>query len=202
VNAVVFDLGGVLVDWDPRYLYRKVLAGRDEEMEAFLADVCNQEWNVQQDAGRTIAEATAAALREHPEARELILVYFERWAEQLGGAHEDTVAILEELDARGVPLYSITNWAAETFHHARVRFPWLSRFRDIVVSGEIGIVKPDPRIFRHLMERNELRPAELFFTDDHEPNVVAAAELGMAAHLFRDAAGLRRELVSRGLLEA
>jgi 2-haloacid dehalogenase len=200
VRAVVFDLGGVLVDWDPRYLYRKVMPGREAEMEAFLAEVCNQEWNVQQDAGRSIAEATSAALRDHPEARELILLYFERWAEQLGGAHEDTVAILVELHAREVPLYSITNWAAETFHHARARFDWLTLFRDVVVSGEIGIIKPDARIFRHLMDRNGLVPHDLLFIDDHEPNVLAARQLGMTAHHFRGATALREELVALGLL--
>lgn len=201
MHAVIFDLGGVLVDWDPRYLFRKVMPGRETEMEAFLAEVCSPEWNHQQDAGRSVAEAIEVAVREHPEAAELVRLYFDRWPEMLGGAIEGTVAILEELDERGVPLYAITNWAAETFPHARERFDFLDRFRDIVVSGELGIVKPDPRIFRHLMERHDLVASELIFTDDHEPNVLAARELGMTAHHFRDPDGLRHELAGLGLLD-
>jgi 2-haloacid dehalogenase len=201
MRAVVFDLGGVLVDWDPRYLFRKVLPGREAEMERFLAHVCNQEWNHEQDAGRTIAEAIDVATRAHPEASDLVRVYFERWPEMLGGAIEGTVSILEELDERGVPLYAVTNWSAETFHHARERFAFLERFRDIVVSGELRIVKPDHRIFRHLMDRHGLVASDCFFTDDHEPNVHAARELGMAAQLFRGPDGLRRELAGLGLLD-
>jgi 2-haloacid dehalogenase len=199
--VVVFDLGGVLIDWNPRYLYRRLF---DDEaaMEAFLADVVSPEWNGQQDAGRTWAEAVDILSREHPEQRELIAAYWHRWQETLGGAIEPTVEVLAELRATGVRLLALSNWSAETFPVARPRYPFLEWFEGIVVSGEVGVAKPDPRIFRHLLERFELDPAQTVFIDDSAANVEAAARLGIVALRFVDAAALRAELVALGLLDA
>jgi 2-haloacid dehalogenase len=201
VNTVVFDLGGVLVDWDPRYLLRKVMPDRDAEMEALLADVLNHEWNLARDRGDSWQDAMEVAAAENPQWADIFATFTERWPETLGGSHEDTVAILRELDLRGVPLYALSNWSAEMFPHAEARFDWLRCFDGVVVSGRVRMVKPDPAIFRHLLETYELRPGDVFFIDDHEPNVVAARQLGIYAHHFRDAFELRADLEAHDLLE-
>ena len=199
-EAVIFDLGGVLIDWNPRYLYRQ-LFDDDAAMEAFLADVVTPEWNGQQDAGRTWADAVAALTAEHPEDAELIAAYWHRWLETLGDAIAPTVAILAELRTTGVRLLALSNWSAETFPLVRPRYPFLEWFEGIVVSGELGIAKPDPRIFRYLLEHHELAAATTVFIDDSEANVRAAAALGLNAIRFVDAPSLRRELVRLGLLD-
>ena len=196
----MFDLGGVLIDWNPRYLYRKLLAS-EAEVEAFLAEVCTQAWNECQDAGRTCAEATAELVARFPEREALIRAYYERWDEMLGGAIDGTVAIVDELAAGGVPLYALSNWSAETFHHARGRFSVLDRFRGIVVSGEEKVIKPDERIFRVLFERHGVAPDRSIFIDDVERNVAAARALGMTGIRFESPAQLRAELARLGLLE-
>ena len=198
--AVVFDLGGVLIDWNPRYLYRKLF---DDEaaMESFLADVVSPEWNGQQDAGRTWAEAVEVLTREHPAQRDLIAAYWHRWQETLGDAIAPTVEILEELREAGVRLFALSNWSAETFPVARPRYPFLESFDGIVISGEEKVAKPDPRIFRHLLDRYELEPAATVFIDDSEANVRAAAAQGLIALRFEDAATLRDDLVRLGLLD-
>jgi 2-haloacid dehalogenase len=201
VNTVVFDLGGVLVDWDPRYLLRKVMPGREAEMETLLADVLNHAWNLERDRGDSWPEAMARLKAEYPQWSEVFDLYTERWPETLIGSHEDTVAILRELKARGTPLYALSNWSAEMFPHAEARYDWLELFDGIVVSGRVKRVKPDRDIFDYLLETYGLVADDLFFVDDHEPNVVAARGYGIAAHHFVDAAGLRRALVEQGLLD-
>ena len=199
-RAVVFDLGGVLIDWNPRYLYRKLLAG-DAEVERFLAEVCTQAWNEQQDAGRPVAEATAELVARFPDKEALVRAYYERWDEMLGGCIDGTVAIVEELHVRGeVELYALSNWSAETFHHARGRFPVLERFRAIVVSGEERLIKPDARIFQVLFERHGVDPGAAIFIDDVERNVEAARRLGMTGIRFESPQQLRGELARLGLL--
>jgi 2-haloacid dehalogenase len=201
VNTVVFDLGGVLVDWDPRYLLRKVMPDRDAEMEAILADVLNHEWNLARDRGDSWQEAMDVAAAENPQWADIFATFTERWPETLGGSHEDTVAILRELDDRGVPLYALSNWSAEMFPHAEARFDWLRCFDGVVVSGRVRMAKPEPAIFQHLLETYDLEPGDVFFIDDHEPNVRAARQLGIYAHHFRDPVELRADLEAHGLLE-
>jgi len=198
-RAVIFDLGGVLIDWDPRYLYRKLLAD-EAAVEDFLARVCTQAWNEQQDAGRPVAEAMSALAGEHPECAELINAYYGRFDEMMRGAHDDTVAVLDDLHGRGVPLYALSNFSAEMFRHARRRFHFLERFRDIVLSGDERLVKPDPRFYRLLLDRHGLIAQDTVFIDDNPGNVEAAAQLGMTAFHFRGAPALRADLVALGLL--
>ena len=200
VTAVVFDLGGVLIDWDPRYLYRTLFAD-ETAMEDFLATVTTPEWNRAQDAGRPWSEAVEELAARHPEKRELIEAYWRRWPETLGGAIEPTVAVLRDLRATDVRLYALSNWSAETFPIARPRYPFLDWFDGIVISGQEGLIKPDARIFEVLLDRYELQPDQTVFVDDHVPNVDAAAVLGIRALRFTDADTLRGDLRRLGLLD-
>jgi len=201
VSAVVFDLGGVLIDWNPRYLYR-TLFDDDEAMEEFLATVTTPEWNKAQDAGRPWSEAVEELAMRHPERRPLIEAYWRRWPETLGDAIAPTVAVLDELRSADVRLFALSNWSGETFPVARPRYPFLEWFEGIVISGDEGLVKPDPRIFAVVTDRYGLVPAETVFVDDQVDNVEAAARLGFRAIRFADADGLRDELRRLGVLEA
>jgi len=199
-TAVIFDLGGVLIDWNPRYLYRSLFLDDEPGMEWFLSNVTSRAWNEQLDLGRNWAEAVAELVAQHPDRADLIRAYHERWEEMLGGPHQDTVAILAELRATRVPLYALTNWSGETFDMARDRFPFLEWFAGIVVSGHERLIKPDERIFRLLLERFSLAPASTLFIDDSKANVDQARRLGMDAILFTDAPELRTALAERCLL--
>jgi 2-haloacid dehalogenase len=138
VHAAVFDLGGVLIDWNPRYLYRKLLAD-DAAVETFLTEICSQEWNSEQDLGRSWSEAVESLAREHPDQRALIAAYRERWEEMLGGPIDESVELLAELRASGLPLFALSNWSAETFPIALSRYSFLSWFTGIVISGEVRL---------------------------------------------------------------
>jgi len=196
---VVFDLGGVLIDWDPRHLYRQLFDDPDE-MESFLAAVTTAEWNAHQDAGRPWLEAIRLLVAEHPQRRELIEAFHRRWPEMLAGEIPGTVDVLAELRAAGVRLVALSNWSAEMFPFARERFDFLAWFEGIVISGDVGVNKPDPRIFEHLVERFRIEPAASAFIDDSPANAAAASALGFRALRFTDAAALRLELVQLGLL--
>ena len=198
-GAVVFDLGGVLIDWNPRHLYRKLFEDAGE-MEDFLATVCNPAWNQRQDAGRPVAEATAELKARHPDKAALIEAYYGRWPEMLNGAIDGTVAILAELKDRGTPLYALTNWSAETFPHARCRFGFLDWFRAIVVSGDIGLIKPDADIYELLLATQDLTAAETVFIDDKGENVEAARALGFHGIRFTESESLRTALGELGVL--
>jgi 2-haloacid dehalogenase len=197
--AIVFDLGGVLIDWNPRHLYRKLIED-EARMEWFLAEVCHTAWNEEQDRGRSFAAAIEEAAARHPEHRALIAAYFERWEEMMAGPIEGTVRILEELERAGHELHALTNWSAETFPFARDRFAFLDRFESILVSADIGLIKPEPAIFQLLLERIGRAPAECIYIDDNPKNAAAAAALGLDAIAFEDAERLRDGLVRRGLL--
>ena len=169
-------------------------------MEHFLTHVCSPAWNHEQDAGRSFAEGCAALVREFPDARPLIEAWRERFDETLGGPIAGTVEILAALRERGVPLYALSNWWAETFPIARARFDFLGWFDGIVISGEFGAAKPDPRIFAHLLETYGLRADATVFIDDVPANVAAASAAGMHTILFTDPAALRVALRELDLL--
>jgi 2-haloacid dehalogenase len=199
LTTVVFDLGGVLIDWNPRYLYRQLFDDQDE-MESFLAEVTTMEWNAHQDAGRPWAEAIETLAAEHPDRRELIEAFHARWPEMLGGEIPGTVDVLAELRGAGVRLVALSNWSAEMFPLALERYDFLAWFEGIVISGDVGVNKPDPRIFVHLLERFAVEPEATVFVDDIAANVEAAAALGFHTVWFSDAVALRRELARIGLL--
>jgi 2-haloacid dehalogenase len=198
-DTVVFDLGGVLIDWNPRYLYRRLF---DDEaaMERFLAEVCTPQWNHQQDAGRSWHEAVATLSAQHPQHAELIDAFHTCWPEMLGDAMAPSVGVLDELRDRGVRLYALTNWSRETFPVARERFDFLRWFDGIVVSGEEGVAKPDPVIFQRTIARFSLVPRQTIYIDDTPHNVAAAFQSGLRGLRFQDAATLRAQLCRCGML--
>ena len=199
VKAVTFDLGGVLIDWNPRHLYRQFFGADEAAMERFLADVCTPEWNAQLDAGRPFAEAVDEVLAAHPDQAELITAYYQRWQEMLGPTLEGTVAILREVRAAGYPTYALSNWSAETFDVTRRRYPFLDDMDGILISGEVGVGKPDPAIFRAFLARFGLTAGETLFIDDWDRNVATASSLGIVAIQFKGAAQSRVDLRSLGL---
>ena len=197
---VVFDLGGVLIDWNPRHLYRQLF---DDEaaMERFLAEVCHTAWNEEQDRGRTFAKAIEEAAGRFPEERALIEAYHQRWGEMLAGPIEGSVAVLAELKEAGHELHALTNWSVETFPIARERYAFLDWFGSILVSGEERLIKPDPRIFELLLERIGRTAEACVYIDDNPKNAAAAAALGFDAVHFRSPAQLRADLTRLGVLE-
>jgi 2-haloacid dehalogenase len=199
-SIVVFDLGGVLLDWNPRHLYRKLFAGDEAAMEHFLATVCTHEWNRCQDAGRSFAEGARLLKAEHPDKADLIDAYGGRFDEMIAGPIAGSVEILAELRDRGILLYGLTNWSAETYPPARERYAFLSWFRGILVSGEVGVIKPDPRIFELLIERFGIASESAVYIDDVAANVDAARSFGIHAIQFTTPAALRQELLRLGLL--
>ena len=199
VRAVVFDLGKVLLDWNPRYYYRQFFDS-GEAMDTFLAEALPQDWVAEMDAGKPADVAIAERQRLLPEHAALIGRWKEGWGTMLRGPIEGSVKILAELRARGMPLYALTNFSAETWPVALARFDFLSWFRDTVVSAEHGVVKPDPRIFDIAIRRFGLDPPRTAFIDDLEANVAAARSSGLRALHFTGAERLRADLVALGLL--
>jgi 2-haloacid dehalogenase len=199
-RVVVFDVGGVLLDWDPRYLYRKLFEGDDAAMDHFLTHICSTTWNLLQDAGRPFREAVAELSERHPEHAELIAAYDHRWEEMVPGTIEDTVEILHQLQANSTPLYAITNFSMEKFALMRERYAFFKAFAGIVVSGEVRLIKPDQAIYLRLLHDYELNAADCVFIDDSPYNVAGAERIGMHAIHFQSPAQLRQALTDFDLL--
>ncbi len=199
IEAVVFDIGGVLLDWDPRYVYRELFDDEDE-MERFLAEVCTLEWHAAHDLGVPFAESCAALAQRHPEHAELIWAWGRRSEDMIGGPIAGTVEILRDLLAAGVPCYALTNMEAETYPLRRDRYDFMRWFAGTVVSSHEAVAKPNPEIFRRLLERFALTAAGTLLIDDSERNVEAARELGMQAIRFTTPGQVRAHLEQAGLL--
>lgn len=193
IKNVIFDFGGVLFDWNPRYLYRDVFKD-DEKMEHFLANICTNEWNACQDAGRPWAEAVATLQKQYPEYSDLIRLYSDEWIKTLRGEFPETVSMLRRLKSDGYRIFGLTNWSAEKFHEIFDKFDFLREFDGIVVSGEERIVKPDLRIYRILLDRYHLKADESVFIDDVQANIDAAAQVGMHCILFDNIASVEARL--------
>lgn len=198
IDAVIFDFGGVLIDWNPEYLYRKLISDLDQR-RWFLTKVCSPDWNYEQDRGRDWSEAIAMKIAEHPQHAPLIRAYRERWPEMCGGTIADGVKLHSRLKAAGVPLYGLTNWSADTFDIGSRMFPILNDFRHVAVSGRLKMVKPDPEIYLHLLRTCNLTAANCVFLDDSPRNVEAARLLGLQAVLFSDGESAAAELRGLGL---
>jgi len=198
IKSVVFDIGGVLIDWSPRHLYRKIFEN-EEEMEWFLSNICTYEWNVQQDGGKLFSEATAELSARYPEYSDKIALYYGRWEEMLGGELSDTVKIFNELKSAGMPIYALSNWSHEAFPVAYERYGFMKQFDGIVVSGYEKLLKPDHAIYKVLMSRYNVNPGESVYIDDNKANADAAAELGFHSIHFQSADQLRLNLRDLGL---
>ncbi|MEZ5648028.1 MAG: HAD family phosphatase [Alphaproteobacteria bacterium] len=199
LRVVIFDLGNVLIQWDPRFLYRKIFPDT-RDMEYFLTEVCSPEWNLGQDRGRSFAEAIAEATKCHPTYHSEIAAWFTRFDEMIPGAIEGTIKLLEDLKARHIPCYALSNWSAETFYKTRPRFAFLNLFDGLMISGEERLIKPDPAFYHLICQRYSFQPDEAVFIDDSAANIAAAIALGFQSILFKDANQTRAALIRLGLL--
>lgn len=194
INTVIFDLGGVLIDWNPRYLYRKIFK-TEEEINWFLENVCTPEWNDQQDAGRSFEEATEELVTKFPEHELAIRAWYGRWNETINGRIHETVELLKEIkESKKYKLYALTNWSAETFPWALDNFEFLHWFEGIVVSGVEKSRKPFPEFYKILFDRYQINPAQAIFIDDNIKNVEGALKVGLPTIHFQSAEQTRKEL--------
>jgi 2-haloacid dehalogenase len=198
INAVAFDLGGVLIDWNPRYLYRQ-LFDDPAEMEDFLARVCTSDWHRTHDLGEDVTASCRGLAARYPDHREMIMAWAERGEEMAAGQLESTVQVLAELKAAGMPCYALSNMEPDAFAIRRARFPFMKWFDGHVISGLEGVAKPDRRIFEILLQRHGLEPPSTVFVDDQERNVAAAGALGITALRFTSAPQLSQDLLALGL---
>lgn len=193
MKNIVFDFGGVLVDWNPHHLYDKYFGSR-EKAEWFLNNICLYSWNLQMDGGKPFAEGVAELQAEHPEWSEAIAIYHTRWIEMMNGEIEGMASVIRRLKMAGYGVYGLTNWSAETFPMVRDTYPVFQEFDGIVVSGEEHLLKPDAAIYKCLLERYDLQAEESLFVDDNADNVAGARNVGMKAIQFTSAVELEREL--------
>ena len=193
IKNIIFDFGGVLLDWNPRYLYKSYF-NNDEEMEHFLADICNGEWNIRQDAGRPFAEAVKELQAKFPEYAEAIQMYDDDWEKMLKCELPGSIDLLKELKSMGYGIYGLTNWSAEKIGYAFANYSFFSLLDGIVVSGVEKVVKPDRKIYEILLERYSLKPGECVFIDDNPDNVDMAKVLGINAIRFDNIGNVKEHL--------
>ena len=201
VKNIIFDLGGVLIDWNPEYVYLEAFKGNRKKMENFFDEVCTFDWNENQDAGYPLADATEDRIALFPEQADLIKMYYGRWEEMLRGPISGTVSILEKLvNNNGYRVFALTNWSAETFPIALKRFDFLHWFEGIVVSGTEKTRKPFPEIYETTLERYGLKASESIFIDDNERNIIAANQLGIQTIKFLNPHQLEKDLKTKEIL--
>ena len=200
INTIIFDLGGVLIDWNPRHLYRKIF-NTEEEVTWFLENVCTGEWNDQQDAGRSFDEATEELVQKFPDHEEAIRAWYGRWQETISGPIHGTVEVLKTIkDSGKYKLYALTNWSAETFPWALDNFGFLHWFEGIVVSGVEKTRKPFPDFYQILFDRYNINPAQAVFIDDNVKNVIGSKEVGLPVIHFQTPGQLKEELIKLNIL--
>jgi len=197
--TIIFDLGGVLIDWNPEYVFREVIPNV-ERRKYFFENICTHDWNVEQDAGRPISVATQLLVDQHPEWEPEIRTYYDRWEDMLGGPIPETVELLRELRDRGEHrLLALTNWSGETFPIALARYDFLHWFEGIVVSGDEKTRKPFPGIYQTLLSRYKVEPAQAIFIDDGPKNIQGAENVGIRGLQFQDAGALRKTFMDWGV---
>lgn len=198
IHTIIFDFGGVLVDWNPRYLYRDYFQD-EEKMEWFLENICTDEWNLEQDRGRSLKEGTQILVEKFPEFQKEIEMYYGQWETMLKDSIPGTVEILYELKSK-FPVFGLTNWSAETFPIALKRFNFFQVFNGILVSGEEKLIKPDSKIFERMMDKFQLNPENCLFIDDNLKNVEASRAFGLHTLHFKNPEELRKDLVQLKLI--
>ena len=201
VKNIIFDLGGVLIDWNPEYVYLDAFKSNRKKMEKFFDEVCTFDWNENQDAGYPLANATEDRIALFPEQADLIRMYYGRWEEMLRGSISGTVSILKKIVSNNeYRVFALTNWSAETFPIALKRFDFLHWFEGIVVSGTEKTRKPFPEIYETTLERYDLKACESIFIDDNERNVAAANQLGIQTIKFLNPHQLKKDLKTKEIL--
>lgn len=202
LNTIIFDLGGVLIDWNPKHVFDESYFESLEKRDYFLSHICTHEWNEEQDEGRSIVEATQLLVQQFPEWETSIRDYYGRWTDMLGGAIHETVDLFKQLKESGnYKLYALTNWQADLFNIALVRYNFLHWFDGRVVSGEEKTRKPFPEFYQRLLNRYNVNPAEALFIDDNLRNVKAAEELGIKGIHFHNPEQLKTELANLGIIK-
>lgn len=202
ITAIIFDFGGVLIDWDPRYLYRRYFPNQPDAMENFLLEIRFAEWNLRQDKGRPFAEAVASLSADFPQYAHLIRAYWEHWEESIPGPMAGSIRILKQLKQAGYPLYGLSNWSAETFPIAYKKYDFFKLFDDIILSGEVKLIKPDPAIFNLTLKRIRRSASECLLIDDSITNIEAARRLGFKTIHFQSPDQLETELSNLQLLKS
>lgn len=200
IKAILFDFGNVLLEWNPRYVYRRYFPDDDEAMESFLREVNFMEWNAQQDKGRTFAEGVAILAQQFPQYSDLIQAYHDHWSDSIGEHLDGTVKILKRLKGAGYPLYGLSNWSAETFPIARRKYDFFELLDDIIISGEVGSIKPEPEIFEIALRRIGKPAGECLFIDDSLANIEQARKMGFVTIHFQSSEQLEQKLQKLGLL--
>lgn len=193
VKSIIFDIGNVLVQWDPRFLYQDLIADQ-QELDRFLSEVVTLEWHTAHDAGLPMAEGVRRLSSQYPQYAELIDLFRTRWFDTIGPSIQGSIDIVEKLANTNIPLFALTNFSAETFPRFSEENSYMRNFKDVLVSGEVGLVKPDPRIFALSIERFAVEPGATLFIDDREPNILGAKKAGFQTHLFESPEQLEEEL--------
>ena len=200
IDTIIFDLGGVLIDWNPKYVYREVFNGDEEKVDWFLNTICTSDWNVEHDAGRLLKDGTDLLVKQHPEYEDLIRIYYDRWSDMLGGPIQDSVLLLDKLKkSNNHKLYALTNWSAETFPVAIERYDFLQHFEGILVSGAEKMRKPFTEIYELILNRYKLNANHCVFIDDNFDNVLGAQKVGMKAIQYKNSQQLINELNHLGV---
>ena len=200
IKAIIFDYGNVLIEWDPRLIYNRYFPDDSEGMERFLKEVDFMGWNTHQDKGRTFKEGIADLSARFPQYAYLIQAYHDYWADSIGAAHWGTVEIMRQLKAKGYSLYGLSNWSTETFPFAREKYDFFDLFDDMVISGAVGYVKPEPEIYHIMLEKIDRPAQECLFIDDSLPNINQANTMGFNTIHFTSSEQLKKELTQLGLL--
>ncbi|MBO9193371.1 HAD family phosphatase [Rhizobium sp. 16-449-1b] len=198
IDHIVFDIGKVLIHYDPNIPFSRIIPDAAER-QWFFDNVCTHDWNIEQDRGRTWADAEALLIETHPDREEHIRAFRKHWHEMVSHSYDDSVAIMEGLIAEGRDVTMLTNFASDTFREAQVRFPFLTKPRGVTVSGDIGLIKPDIAIYEAHTQSFGLNPAATIFIDDSAPNIEGAKKAGWDAVLFTGAEQLRADLLERGV---
>ena len=191
IKAIIFDFGGVLLEWDPRHLYQRYFPDQPQAIEDFLTEIDFYDWNAQQDKGRTFADGVAELSAQFPQHAQLIQAYYEHWEDSITGAITGTVVILHRLKQKGYPLYGLSNWSAETYPRARHNYPFFDWFDVVLLSGDVKLIKPDPAIFNLLLSKIGYSASECLLIDDSQPNIATAKSLGFNAIHFESPTQLR-----------
>lgn len=200
IDTIIFDLGGVLIDWNPEHVYKKVFNGDQVKVDWFLNNICTHDWNVEQDAGRTLKEGTDLLINQFPEYEALIRIFYDRWEDMIGGVIQETVDILNNLKRENkYKIYALTNWSNETFHIPYKNYNFFKNFEGIVVSGDEKTRKPFPEIYQIILDRYQINPKQSVFIDDNFENIQAAEKFGINGIHYKTTIQLIKNLSQFGI---